>query len=119
MDELVGEDRKDGGLVAYVVREVHVDRVLADVWVLGRVYSRKVLVLDEYRAMCRRHGNKGERALQVLAGRGLVEVDRVGVDDVVAVGCHGVDVIVDFAGVDGGVMVVAGGEGDDVRGRRL
>jgi hypothetical protein len=44
--KLIGEDR--GDLVVYVMREVHVDRVCADVWVFGRVYSREVLVLDEY-----------------------------------------------------------------------
>ncbi len=54
MGKLVGEDRKDGGFVVYVMREVHVDRVRADFWVLGRVYSREVLVLDEYWAMRRR-----------------------------------------------------------------
>ncbi len=37
----------------------------------------------------------------------MVEVDGVGVKNVVAVGCHGVDVFVDFTGVEGGVMVVA------------
>ena len=51
MGELVS---KDGGFVVIVVGEVHVDRVCTDVGVLGRVYSREVLVLDEDRAMCRR-----------------------------------------------------------------
>ena len=70
MGKFVGEDRKDGSLVVYVVREVHVDRVCDDVWFLCRVYSCEVLILDEYRAMCRGHGAEGDRALQqVLAGR--------------------------------------------------
>ena len=64
-------------------------------------------------------GGENEWALEVLTRRRVVEVDGVSVDDVVAVGCRGVDVLVDFAGVEGGVMVVADGEGDDVRGRRL
>jgi hypothetical protein len=83
------------------------------------VYSREVLILDEYRAMCRRHRDKGERALHVLAGQWVVEVDGVKVKNVVAIGCRGVEVFVDFAGVERGAMVVADGEGDDVSGRRL
>jgi len=67
----------------------------------------------------RRKRGKGEKTLQVMAGRRVVEVDRVCINNVVAVGCRGVDVPVDFAGVEGGVMVVADGEGDGVRGRRL
>ena len=49
--ELIGKDRKDGGLVVVVVGEVHIDRVCADVRGLGRVYSREVLVIDKDRAM--------------------------------------------------------------------
>ena len=49
----------------------------------------------------------------------MVEVDGFGVQDVGVVGCRGVDVIVDFAGVEGGVVVIADGEGDGVRDRRL
>ncbi len=49
----------------------------------------------------------------------MVEVDGVGVNNDVAVGCHGVDVFVDLTGVEEGVMVVADSEGDDVSGRRL
>ena len=119
MSKFVCEDRKDSGLVVVVVGEVHVNRVCTDVWVFNRVYSREVLVLDEYRAMCRRQRDEGERALHVLAGRRVIEVDGVSVKNVVAVGCRGVDVLVDFVGVEGGVMVVADGEGDEVRDRRL
>ena len=79
-----------------VVGEVHVDRVCADVGVLGRVYTREVLVLDEDRAMGRRHRGEGERVLHVLAGRRVVEVDGVSVENVVAVGCRGVDVFCRF-----------------------
>ena len=91
MGKLVVEDLKDCDFVVVVVGEVHVDRVCADVWVFGRMYSREVLVLDEYRAMCRGQRDEGERALQVLAGRRVVEVDGVGVKNVVAIGCRGVD----------------------------
>jgi hypothetical protein len=49
----------------------------------------------------------------------LVEVDGVSVEDVVAVGYCGVDVLVEFAGVERGVVIVAHGEGDGVRGSRL
>jgi hypothetical protein len=48
----------------------------------------------------------------------MVEVDGFGLEDVVAVGCHGVDVFVDFAVVERCVVVIADGEGDDVGGRR-
>jgi hypothetical protein len=49
----------------------------------------------------------------------VVEVDGVGVKNVVAIGCRGINVFVDFAGVERGVMVVTDGEGDDVKDRRL
>ncbi len=49
----------------------------------------------------------------------MEEVDGVGIKNIVSVGCRGVDVFSDFTGVEGGVMVVADGEGDDVGGRRL
>ena len=49
----------------------------------------------------------------------VVEVDGVSIKDVVAVGCHGVDVLVEFAGVEGGVVVSADGEGDGVGSGRL
>jgi hypothetical protein len=83
------------------------------------MYSREVMVLDEYRAMCRGQRGKGEWTLKVLAGRRMVEVDGLCVEDVVTVGCHGVYVLVEFAGVEGGVVIVPDGEGDNVRGCRL
>ena len=83
------------------------------------MHSRKVLVLDEYRAMCRGQRSESEWALKVLTRRGVVEVDRVSVEDVVAAGCRGVDVLVEFSGVEGGVVGVADGDGDGVRGRWL
>ena len=49
----------------------------------------------------------------------MVEVDGVSVEDVVAVGCRGVDVLVEFAGVEGGIVVVPDCEGDGDRCRRL
>ncbi len=49
----------------------------------------------------------------------MVEVDGVCVEDLVAVGCRGVYVLDEFAGVEGGVVVVADGEGNRVRGCRL
>ena len=112
--ELVGEDQVDGGLMVCVVGEVHVECVGADILILCRVHSCEVLVLDEYRAMCRRQWGEGEWALKVLAGRGVVEVDGVSVEDVGAVGCCGIDVLVVFAGVERGIVVVADGEGDYV-----
>jgi len=39
-------------------------------------------------------GSKSEWALKVLSRRGMVELDGVSVEDVVAVGCRGVDVLV-------------------------
>ena len=80
------------GFVIYVVGEVHVDCVCADVWILCQVHSREVLVIDEYLAMCRGQWGGSEWALKVLTRRGVVEVDGVCVEDVVAVGCRGVDV---------------------------
>ena len=63
MNELVGEDREDHSLVVNVVREVHVDLVGVDFGILGRVYTREVLVLEEDRDVCRGQGGEGERAL--------------------------------------------------------
>ena len=55
--------------------------------------------------------------MQVLAGRGVVEVDRIGLEDVDAVGCCGVDVLVDLSGIKWRVVVVANGDGDGIGGR--
>ncbi len=49
----------------------------------------------------------------------MVEVDGVNLENVAAVGCHGVDFFVNFAGVERCVVVVADGEGDGVGSRRL
>ena len=69
--------------------------------------------------MCRGERSEGERDVQVLAGRRVVEVDGFGLEDVGAVGCRGVDVLVDFACVEWCVVVIADGEGDGVCSRRL
>ncbi len=87
--------------------------------ILGREYTREVLVLHEDRAMCRKERSECERALHILAGRRVVEVDGVGLEDIGAVGCRGVDVFVGFAGVERCVVVIADGEGDGVGSRRL
>jgi hypothetical protein len=65
------------------------------------MYSCEVLVLDEYRVMCRGQWGESEWTLKVLAGRRVVVVDGVSVKNVVAVGCCEVDVLVEFAGVEG------------------
>ena len=49
----------------------------------------------------------------------MVEVDGVGVDYVGVGRCRGLDVLVELAGVEGGVIVTADGEGDGVGGSRL
>jgi hypothetical protein len=49
----------------------------------------------------------------------VVEVDGVGVKDIVALCCQGVDVLIKFAGIEGGVVVAADGEGDGVGSGRL
>ena len=115
----VCEECSDDELVVNVVREVHEDGVGADVGVLGRVDTRELLVLEEDRVVCRRHRGENERTLQVLVGRRMVEVYRVGLENVVAVGCRGVDIFVDFAGVERCVMVIADGERDGVGSRSL
>ena len=69
--------------------------------------------------MCRGQWGESEWALKVMTRRRVVEVDRVDVEVVVAVGCSRVDVLVDFVGIEWGVVVIAGGEGDDVIGRWL
>jgi hypothetical protein len=49
----------------------------------------------------------------------VVEVNGVGVDYVGAGCCSGIDILVELAGVEGGVIVTADGEGDGVGGSRL
>ena len=49
----------------------------------------------------------------------MVKVDRVCFEDIDAVGCGGVYVLVDLAGIEWRVMVVADGNGDGVGGRWL
>ena len=88
------------------MREVHADFVGADVGVLGRVDTREVLVLDEGWAVIRRKRGEGERTLQVLTGRKMVEAYGVGLENIVAVGCRGVDIFVEFADVERSVMVI-------------
>ena len=46
VDELVGEDRLDYGLVISVIGEVRENCVGVDVGILSRVDSREVLILD-------------------------------------------------------------------------
>ena len=49
----------------------------------------------------------------------MVEVDGVDIENVIAICCQGVDVLVEFAGIEGGVVVTADGEGDGVGSGRL
>ena len=49
----------------------------------------------------------------------MVEVDGVGVDYVGGGCCSRIDILVELAGVEGGVIVTADGEGDGVGGSRL
>ncbi len=112
MCELVCEDGSDGEFVVHVVRKVHEDGVCDDVRVLGRVDSREVLVFDEDGNVCRGQGSEGERALEVLTSRGVVEVDGVDLEDVVAVDCRGVDVFTELSGIELSVVKVADGEGN-------
>ena len=49
----------------------------------------------------------------------MVEVDGFGLENVAAIGCRGVDICVDLAGVKRCVVVIADGEGDDVGSRGL
>ena len=53
MDERVGENCFDYGLMVGVVGEVHEDGIGVDVGVFSRVNSCDVLVLDEERVMRR------------------------------------------------------------------
>ncbi len=48
--------------------------------------------------------------MHVLAGRGMVEVYGFHLEDVAAVGCRGLDVFVEFAGVERSVMEIADGD---------
>ena len=52
----------------YFVGEVHEDGVGAGIRVLGQVYACKVLVFDEYWAVCRRQWSQRKRALDVVTG---------------------------------------------------
>ena len=47
-------------------------------------------------------------------GRRMVEVDGICLEDVVAISCSGVYVLVEFAGVERGVVIVADGEGNGI-----
>ena len=49
----------------------------------------------------------------------MVEVNGVGFEDVGAAGCRRVDVLVEFPGVEWGVVIVADDERDCIGGRRL
>ena len=58
-----------------------------------------------------------EGTLEVLTGRTVVKVEGVCFEDVVAIHCGGVNVLVDSAGVERGVVKVADDEGYGVCGR--
>jgi hypothetical protein len=49
----------------------------------------------------------------------MVDVDGVGLENVVAVGCRGVDVFVDFSGVERCVVVTPDCKGVDIDSHRL
>ncbi len=59
-------------------------------------------------------GIECDGTLLVLTGRGMVEIDGVGLENVVAFRCGGVDVLVKFACIERGVVEVADGEGDGI-----
>ena len=116
---MVGKDCVDHILVVDVMGKVYVHLVGVGVGVLGRVYAREVLVFKEYRVVCWGKRGEGEGALQVLAGRGVVHVDWIGLEDVGAVGRSWIDVLVDLSGIEWRVVVIAYGDGDGVGGRWL
>ena len=65
------------------MQEVHEDGVSVDVWILGRVDSREILVLYEDGVVCMGQRRKGEGGLEVLTSRGMIiEVNGVGLEDV-------------------------------------
>ena len=99
MSKLVLDNRQNRCLVVNITKEVHVDFVRAEIGVLGRVDTSEVLVLDEDWAVCWRQRSESERDLKVLTGRGMVEVYGIGLEDVVAADCRGVNIFVCFAGV--------------------
>ena len=78
--------------MVHVVLKVHEVGVCAYVGILGRVYHREVLVFYDDWAVCRGQRCKNKRALEDLRGRRMVEVDRVGLEDVGAVDYRAVDV---------------------------
>ncbi len=47
----------------------------------------------------------------------MVDVDEVGLQNIVAVGCRGVEVVVELAGVERCVVVISNGDGNDVGSR--
>ena len=86
--KLVCEDRSNRSLVVDIARQVHEDGVGSDIGILGRMNPREILFLDEDFATCRRQRSEGEKALKVLTGRGMVEVDGDILENVVASRCR-------------------------------
>ena len=74
------------------------------------MYTRKVLVFEKEWVV--RWGKRGEgkRDLEILARRGMIEVNGVSLKDVDAFGCSRVDIPVDLPGVERCVVIVADGE---------
>jgi len=67
--------------------------VSVDIGVLGRVDTNEVLVLDDDCVVCRGQRGEGERALKILTRREMVDVYGVGLENIVAVSCRGVDIL--------------------------
>ena len=83
------------------------------------MYACEVLVFEKKWSVCWGQGVESKRALEILTRCRVVYVDGVGVEDVSAAGCSRVDVLVDFPGVEWGVVIVADGERDCVGSWRL
>ncbi len=85
----MGELHNENGLhcifAIRVLREIYEDGVAADVWVLGRVDPCEVLNFNLDMTARGGYRSDGERALHVLAGRRVVAVDQVDLDNILAV----------------------------------
>ena len=99
------------------MREVHDDGVGDEAGIFCRVDPGKVLVLDGDWDVRGRHKGKREGTLHVLTRRRVTEVDKICLEDIVAVHCCGVDFLVEFAGVERGVVKVPVCEEDGACGR--
>ena len=74
------------------------------------MYTREVPIFEKDWTVRWGQRVESKRALKILTRCRVAEVNGVGFEDIGAAGCSRVDVLVEFPGVEWGVVIVADGD---------